>query len=659
MRTGESPCPAGKALRYGARFLFAVPARNLSELRDFLPCMMLDTHRGLSYPVAGATTRCSLSPLMQELQRFHCLRLPRRVFWRRLLTVYSSVSRDQIADALIHLRGLFREMPSSSDRDDRAHERREILTKNLLSNLFRTKDHPTLNLVLEVADAFSLTLDGAHRLFGYELERIREYDLALNAGRTHIIESYPFERDRPVDLPFHFSGEEAFATSATVQNLVSSWHADTPIRTLESGGWQQPSAFYVRVGTEDSLGSSLPAGSTALVVPVDEAERQRPNPRAIYLLQFGNGYRCSRCVVTRGKLILLSSSQRYVGAQEFAYPANVRIAGRIRMFALGLPLPEYPLLYSLPPSQQSAPLVLPWEHGSLDHLFRSKHRRFRRSRQELSRIREAMEGVFHTRISGRTERRYRRPTSSMPHIDALIQLTVRYAARYSDVLRVQRPRSSDRGRYSLDTLLNTQHLRELTVTVRRSHPPIPRDRWMKFRNEFIEWPALLSLRFPQLSSVDERIVRLAEGITIQSLDPPVVPGSMILVQKPLGLPDVQREAQATGWCRPLYAIRRGTDLLCGHLDRTGNQYFLLAGAHKSSCCLNVLSRFDNGAERKQAFALLAPCSGSLSRALGIGRASESAEMRKLRAARYSIRKSTGCVVPGVFAPSLTSSSVTC
>jgi hypothetical protein len=102
--------------------------------------------------------------------------------------VYSSVPREQIADTLIHLRGLFREIPPSNEKDYRARERREILTKNMLSNLFRTKDHPTLNAVLEVADAFSLTLDGAHRLFGYELERIREYDLKLNAGRTQVRE---------------------------------------------------------------------------------------------------------------------------------------------------------------------------------------------------------------------------------------------------------------------------------------------------------------------------------------------------------------------------------------------------------------------------------------------------------------------------------------
>lgn len=110
-------------------------------------------------------------------------------------TVYSPVPREQIAETLVHLRSLFREMRPSNQKDYRAHERRELLTKNLLSNLFRTKDHPTLHAVLEVGDAFSLTLDGAHRLFGYELERIREYDLKLNSGFTHITEKWSLELD--------------------------------------------------------------------------------------------------------------------------------------------------------------------------------------------------------------------------------------------------------------------------------------------------------------------------------------------------------------------------------------------------------------------------------------------------------------------------------
>ena len=40
--------------------------------------------------------------------------------------------------------------------------------------------------MLELADIFSLTIDGAQLLFGYGIERIRDYDLRLNGGRKRL-----------------------------------------------------------------------------------------------------------------------------------------------------------------------------------------------------------------------------------------------------------------------------------------------------------------------------------------------------------------------------------------------------------------------------------------------------------------------------------------
>lgn len=385
------------------------------------------------------------------------------------------------------------------------------MTKNLLSNLFRTKEHPTLNAVLEIGDVFSLTLDGAHRLFGYSLEEIREFDRYLNSGRTQIIESYPFQRDLLIDLPSQLGSSDAFDGNATLQDLVSAWQTNIPIRALEEEGWQQPGAFYVHVGKEDSLGSSLPPGATALVAPIREEERIRPNPRTIYLLQFGNGYRCSRCVVTGNKLILLVSGRGYAGPQEFPYRGGVRIVGRIRMFAVNLPVPEYPRLGSLPLSQGNAPLILPWEHTSMHGLFAAKYHRFQRARQDLPQVREALESVLHTRLSGRTERRYRYPTASQPHVDALIQLTVTGMARYTDSLRMRRSFSFDQGRFSLDSLLQVRHLRDLPEAFREAHLPIPGERWAALRKEYTEWPMLLSMKFPQIRSWDNRVVRLPQA----------------------------------------------------------------------------------------------------------------------------------------------------
>ena len=496
--------------------------------------------------------------------------------------MYRPVSGGQIADILTHLRALYRQIKPSSDQELRAHERREVVTKNLLSNLLRMKEHPTLNAVLEVANIFSLTLDGAHQIFGYSLEGIRDYDFKLNGGRTHIIESYPFARDFLVDLPSQFGTTETFGWNATLQYLVSEWQTEVPIRALEEEGWQRPGAFYVHVGTEDSLGSSLPPGAIALVEPTSDEDRVRPNPRAIYLLQFSNGYRCSRCVVTGNKLLLLVSGRNYTGPQEFSYPGAVRIAGKVRMFALSLPAPNYPLLQSLPSSPSSAPLILPWEQSSMDRLFAAEYQRFQRSRQDLPQVREILERIFHRKLSARTERRYRSPTSSQPHVDALIQLTLTNVTRYTDSIRTRRFAPSDRGRFSLDALLDARHLSDVSEPPRKAHLPVPSDQWIALRKEYVEWPTLLSLKFPQLRHWPNRVVRFPQGSAIPGVDPPISSGSLMLLDTVPGTPDTRSDARKTGWSRPIYALRRGVEIVCGHVEQDGDQYALLSNAPGSA-----------------------------------------------------------------------------
>jgi len=100
--------------------------------------------------------------------------------------VYRPVPRGEILDALVHLRKLYQQIKPSSERELLAYERREAATRDLLSNLPRMSEHPTIRTLLEIADTFELTLDGAHRLFGYKLDAIRESDIRLNGGRTHI-----------------------------------------------------------------------------------------------------------------------------------------------------------------------------------------------------------------------------------------------------------------------------------------------------------------------------------------------------------------------------------------------------------------------------------------------------------------------------------------
>jgi hypothetical protein len=491
--------------------------------------------------------------------------------------VYSQVPRSAIIEALTYIRNLYRRIEPSSESELRAFERREAATADLLSNLPRISEHPTLRTLLEIAEIYSLTLEGAHRLFGYDLQKFSEYDLHLNGSRTRIVESYPFERDLLIDLPLRLAPREAFARDAFLHDLVVEWQTGFPIKVLEQESWSKRGAFYVHVGTEDSLGSSIPPGAMALVEPIDQNEASRPNPRRIYLLQFGNGYRCSHCVATRGRLHLFTSGRTYLGREEFfPYPGSVRIAGRVRMFAVSLPVPDYPLLHVLPRTERYAELILPWEQSSRDRLLATKHRRFRRSKEQERLVQDFLKAELGAKLSGRSERRYRSPTQSAPHVNALLHLTLAHVARYTDSLRADGSFRSDEGRFSLESLLTAGRIEDLLVQSRSPHAPVPSDVWEQLRKEFVEWPPLLSMRFSPLRQWGGNIIRLAEGSAVSGLNPSIQPGSWMLLEKPLGIPDTRAETAKIGWARSLYLFRRGLENFYGYLDKAGDQYALLS-----------------------------------------------------------------------------------
>jgi len=214
----------------------------------------------------------------------------------------------------------------------------------------------------------------------------------------------------------------------------------------------------------------------------------------------------------------------------------------------------------------------------MDQLFAAEYCRFGRSRSELPALLQTLESIFGRKVSGRTERRYRYPTPSTPHVDALIQLTLTNVSRYTDSIRSFRTTESDRGRFSLETLLNTQHPDELADLLRKAPEPTPTAQWQRLRNDYLEWPTLLSLCFPRLQSQENQIVRLPNGASLQGLDPSLAPGSLLLLEKPPSFPVA--ESMTTGWQRTIYALQKDDDVLCGYLDGDSQQYVLRNGLER-------------------------------------------------------------------------------
>ena len=155
-------------------------------------------------------------------------------------------------------------------------------------------------------------------------------------------------------------------------------------------------------------------------------------------------------------------------------------------------------------------------------------------------------------------------------------MTLYHTARYTDALRAGGISSSDRDRFSLETLLAAERMDDLLAQTQSARFPGPADVVEELRRQWVEWPPLLSITFPHLREWDERIIRLAEGCEINGLEPPIAPGSWVLVEDPPGSPDLNRERSVSGWSRPLYTIRQGVKQVLGYLVRDGNQCALLS-----------------------------------------------------------------------------------
>lgn len=488
--------------------------------------------------------------------------------------MYNPTGSKEIIERVEHIRALLRQFRPVNERERIAYDRREQKLKDLISNLRRTNGRAMVQMLDELETECLLTKDGAYRLFGYDLDAVREYDLYLNGGRTHIVESYVFERDLLVELPLELAPAEAFTRDALLSTLVQRWQSDVPIRVLDRPGWRHPGTFYVHIGTEDSLGSSLPPGATALVEPIGEDEARQPSPRSTYLLQLRNGYRCSRCVVTRGRLHLLSSDRTYRGPEGYTYPGAVRIAGRVRAFALELPLEQRAERRGVWTYPGNAELILPWEHDSRWKLLATKHKRFSRSAEEQQRIEELLGTKLHPRLSDRTRRRYRRDTDSQPHADALIQMSVEHYARYSDLLRTGGHGLRDGGRFSLEAMLHASRFNDLLGIRAEAQLPTPSEVWQARQRELGEYGALFAMKFPKPSLWEDRVVRLGKAAEIPGFEPAIRAGSWMALEEVVALPNT--DPREHGWARPLYALRRGLDTFFGHVQQEGGSFRLLS-----------------------------------------------------------------------------------
>jgi hypothetical protein len=246
------------------------------------------------------------------------------------------------------------------------------------------------------------------------------------------------------------------------------------------------------------------------------------------------------------------------------------------MFAHALPQPEFEFHDKLRAGRYLADLTLPWEHHTRDELFLDGYRRFQRSAEEEREIRELLIDLLKSPLTKRTERRYRHPGISEPHISTLIQLTLLHFARYSDSLRSGGLSVREYERYSLNTIINARSVEDLSSPIDAVRSSRSEGLWNTRRREFVDWLLLLSFKFPGLNVREDSVIRLSHSQVLSGLQPTIAAGSLMLLKPLEGPPNSTVDRERRGWSRPLYVLRRGMHFLTGHLELDDAGYALLS-----------------------------------------------------------------------------------
>jgi hypothetical protein len=450
-----------------------------------------------------------------------------------------------------------------------------VLSPHLVANLERSHSIPRPHHLLALSQRFHLTLGASFRIFGFDLDRLPGLDHHLNGERTRFVESYSFDRDRLVDLPAALGPIEAFRRTAFRSELVPSWQEAIPIRSVAGRNWLRQATVYARIGAKDGAGlPRVPPGSFVAIAPLSPEERLAPDRESVYFLQHGSGYLATSCAVQDGRLFLITRNGNYAGRYDFPYPQEIRIVGRISGLCAGLPIrtTQAPI-----PARQGerAPLILPWEHNSLPSLIKAERVRFGVTEAQVRRAADYLHSTFHISVSARTLRRYEHPGRNHPNTGVLLGMTLLNSLRFKDVIMAANLRLRDAQSYSLDTLLQANTQEELPVLPGRAPAPAPIDRWQLMLHEWHEWPALLSMTFPNPRKLGYQILRIHQSSIFRGLDPLIRPGSLVLLDESAKQPNTQDHRELRDWERPVYALQHNTDILCGYLDNDGTHIALV------------------------------------------------------------------------------------
>ena len=171
-----------------------------------------------------------------------------------------------------------------------------------------------------------------------ELDSAGKYQLALHSENTRLVSFDVYREERPVTFPVRFDPGFRVEKTSLLSRMVEIW-GEVPVGLLRHLNIRKQR--YGFIGLKDyTMYPLLRPGS---FVQIDEQQKAPVHggyrsefDRPIWFLELRTGYVCSWCELHRDRILSIPHPLSPCRTQEFAYPNEVEIVGRVTAVAARL-----------------------------------------------------------------------------------------------------------------------------------------------------------------------------------------------------------------------------------------------------------------------------------------------------------------------------------
>jgi transcriptional regulator with XRE-family HTH domain len=179
--------------------------------------------------------------------------------------------------------------------------------------------------------------------FYIDPQSMMRHHMSLNTERTHLVSLEEMDANAGIEFPIRFDPGFTAEKTNLVSRMVEVW-GEVPVGLLRQLKLRH--SRYAFIGLNDYTmypllrpGSFVQIDNRSRLLPMASVRTELDRP--IYFIELRDGYVCSWCEVHGKRLLAIPHPLSGCQTQEFAYPDEAEIIGRVTAVAARLvPLPD-------------------------------------------------------------------------------------------------------------------------------------------------------------------------------------------------------------------------------------------------------------------------------------------------------------------------------